>query len=206
MRCARCDGEFDADLVVAVQGQMFCATCKSEHIADLRSGVSTKAVAVIDAPPFSRFVAFLIDRIIMFAGIVALFGATAYINNHTGHHLVLSTDEDVFKVVAAALIGVAIGEALLLATAGRTPGKALLHLRVVSRDGSPLRRSQAWLRTAVVDAFMFALLFASADLPRMPLPRIEAAGVAFLIEFSPAPFAKRRLLHDLIAGTRVVKT
>ncbi len=71
---------------------------------------------------------------------------------------------------------------------GRTPGKALLRLTVVA-DEAPAGAAGIGLRTAVVRAL--GLLLSS-------LP----AGIGFLL---PLFRRDRRALHDLVAGTRVVR-
>lgn len=69
------------------------------------------------------------------------------------------------------------------AIAGRTPGKGVVGVRVVSADGSHLTVRQAFVRTLVFP--LSALLF----------------GVGFLMIIVQR---RHRALHDLIAGTAVV--
>jgi uncharacterized RDD family membrane protein YckC len=70
-----------------------------------------------------------------------------------------------------------------LSLAGRTPGKAIVGLRVVNRDGSPLAP-----RRAVLRVLAFPLSFVVLGL--------GFVGILF--------GAERRGLHDVIAGTAVV--
>lgn len=72
---------------------------------------------------------------------------------------------------------------LSLVTAGRTPGKAIIGLRVVNADGSPLAPRRALWRTL---AFPLSALL---------------AGLGFLLLLVQR---EHRALHDLIAGTAVV--
>jgi len=69
------------------------------------------------------------------------------------------------------------------AATGRSAGSALLGLRIVARDGSPLGKRRALLR---VCAFPLSFLLAGAGF----------LGILFGRE--------RRALHDVIAGTAVV--
>jgi uncharacterized RDD family membrane protein YckC len=70
-----------------------------------------------------------------------------------------------------------------LVIAGRTPGKALVGLRVVLRDGSTLGPRSAFLRTV---AYPFSFLLAGLGLVPVVLAR------------------EHRALHDVVAGTAVV--
>ena len=68
---------------------------------------------------------------------------------------------------------------------GATPGKQLLGLRIVREDGSPLGYGRAFLRRA-------AELVSALTL-----------GAGYLmVAFHP----EKRALHDLLAGTRVIRT
>ncbi len=88
----------------------------------------------------------------------------------------------VVSVIALALWGFLYMYASL-AIAGRTPGMALIGLRVVAADGLPLSNRRALGRTLAFP--LSALLF----------------GLGFLIMFVQR---EHRALHDLIAGTAVV--
>jgi uncharacterized RDD family membrane protein YckC len=84
---------------------------------------------------------------------------------------------------------IALGGWLLLywsgstALTGRTPAMLLAGLRVVARDGSPLRPRQALLRTACLPVSLLAF----------------GAGAAWMVVDR-----ERRGLHDLVAGSAVV--
>ena len=69
------------------------------------------------------------------------------------------------------------------AAAGKTPGKALLGIRIVRRDGADLEPRRALLRLAVYWV------------------SVATAGVGFLFALVTR---ERRALHDLVAGTVVV--
>lgn len=70
-----------------------------------------------------------------------------------------------------------------LAIAGRTPGKAIVGIRVVTADGAPLSNRRALIRTLAFP--LSALLF----------------GLGFL---GIVVHRERRALHDLLGGTAVV--
>ena len=86
------------------------------------------------------------------------------------------------SIVAIALWGFLYMYASL-AIAGRTPGKAIVGLRVVMADGSPLTNRHALWRTLAFP--LSALIF----------------GIGFLIMLIQR---EHRALHDLIGGTAVV--
>ena len=70
-----------------------------------------------------------------------------------------------------------------LVIAGRTPGKRVIGLRVVAKDGGPLRAGRAFVRVIV-----------------MPLS-LALFGLGLLLIIVQR---EHRALHDLIAGTAVV--
>ncbi len=70
-----------------------------------------------------------------------------------------------------------------LAIAGRTPGKVLVGLRVVTRQGQPIQGRQAFVRTVSLPLSFLVL-------------GLGLLGIVFGRE--------HRALHDLIAGTSVV--
>ena len=70
-----------------------------------------------------------------------------------------------------------------LAIVGRTPGKGIIGLRVVAKDGGPLHGNRAFVRVVMMP---LSLLF---------------FGLGFIIIIFQR---EHRALHDLIAGTAVV--
>lgn len=130
----------------------------------------------------TRLAAYVVDHVsasALFAGGAAV--AAFLTRVVTGRHLSLSGDRDVAGV-ALALWWFAYF-AVSWAVTGATLGMALLGIRVVGAD-----RSAAGTRRAVVRALAFPL-------------SVALFGLGFLgILFH----ARRRALHDLIAGTVVV--
>ena len=93
--------------------------------------------------------------------------------------------------ILIALIPLMAMAAVEAATRGRTPGRQLLRLRVLTAVGTPLRRSRHALRTA--------LLCGSCALPGWVLWPL---GSALLSCAQP----QRRGVHDLLTGARVFRT
>jgi uncharacterized RDD family membrane protein YckC len=130
----------------------------------------------------SRFMAFIVD--------VLLIGAIFALTGHVVEYVVTAARGEPFQlsdtpiVADVALAGWAFFySAYTLARAGRTPGMALVGLRVVRRDGSVLDGGRAVLRVLV-----FPLSF-----------------LVFFLGFVMILIGReRRALHDVIAGTAVV--
>ena len=58
-RCSRCGGTFCGDCLVDISGKPYCATCKTEQLLDVRSGVDVGVLDYASVP--RRFVAQMID-------------------------------------------------------------------------------------------------------------------------------------------------
>ncbi len=142
-------------------------------------------IAAIDrrpAGPVSRFVGYMLDSV--FIGV--LFGvgvsAVSYLLN-----LLLQHEFDPRHNGGIWWgLGIGVFAALYmwvsLALVGRTPGAALLGLRVVSRDGGPLGPGRAFVRTAVFPlSFILGLGFLGIVLGR-----------------------DRRALHDVVGRSKVI--
>jgi len=135
------------------------------------------------AGAFTRLAAFLIDWAIIVAvyGILVA-GSQWFASVFLGAELAFSDENRlawVLGFVGWAYIYMAVG----LTVSGRTPGKTLLGLRVVTRRGLPLGAARASARVAVqpLSFLVFGLGLAGIVLGR-----------------------ERRALHDVIAGTAVV--
>ena len=132
------------------------------------------------AGPLGRMAALVLDV----SALVFLFGVGTALVTWTGE-LLFGIDGELGPPWATILF---VAWALLysivpLAMTGRTPGKALVGLRVVRRDGQPLHLRQAVVR-AVVLPFSFTLL-----------------GLGLL---GALIGRERRTLHDVAAGSTVV--
>lgn len=149
--------------------------------ADLESLLEPK-----QAPLVRRIAAFFIDQALLFAVVI---GLTIAFGVDTGD----ASDTDRNSVLAISLMGIALAityHTVAVARYGRTLGKRLMSLRVVSMpQGGQVSWSYAALR---------ALVPAAAVL----LPVVgNVAGIAV---YAWAIFDKRRRgLHDKLAGTMV---
>lgn len=143
------------------------------------------------APPPShlrRLVAFLVDAVVVLALFVLLI-SLAFLG---------ADDASIVWRLLAAVAGYVIAAAFYAPVAmallgGRTLGKALVGLKVVREDGSPCAFGRAVVREVLVKGLVLGIASAITG------------GIAFLVD-AIWPFIddRRRCLHDLVAGTRVV--
>ncbi len=147
------------------------------------TGRSRELVTGHYAGAVTRFAAFLLDWFIIITsfglGLGALSLALSVITRSDLH---LDQGRGLAWVVALA-VWAFIYSTASLSLAGRTPAKAVVGLRVVNRDGSPLAS-----RRALVRVLAFPLSFIVLGL----------GFVGILIG------RERRALHDVVAGTAVV--
>ena len=147
--------------------------------ADLSDAVSLQGHY---AGPVTRLLGYVIDQALM----VALFaGGTAVVV--WGVSLVTSGEVEwsvsAWVTAAAFVLWQLLYYAYPWAVSGRTPGMALIGIRVVTADGDPAGPRQAALRSIVLPLTFLTL------------------GIGFL----PILVGRhRRALHDLVAGTAVV--
>lgn len=134
------------------------------------------------AGPVSRSIGFGLDLFF----VSALFGMVAYL----GRSMIELFTGDIIQPTRGAGIGWTIAYFAWFGTylwgsieiAGRTPGKALVGLRVVGLDGAPLGPGRAFVRTLV---FPFSFIL----------------GLGFI----PAVTRRdRRALHELVAGCKEI--
>lgn len=178
--CSRCGQAFCHDCLVDIQGNSFCAACKSEQMLDIASGVNPNALELADIG--RRFVAIFIDGCVIVLPfmilMVAMIFMTASGNSNAPPPGLLT------PIVFLPAIGYVVYEGLMLAARGQTLGKMAMKIRVVRPDGQPISTGQAWGR-----AFMRQIL----------------ASCLSLFNYLPAFFTKEKTcLHDLVANTRVV--
>jgi uncharacterized RDD family membrane protein YckC len=133
------------------------------------------------AGPVSRAIAYLLDALIvalLFTGAVIVTGLVASVIGAQAHDLVRAAVSAYLLVLPAML---ACYSSLFWALAGRTPGMALLGLRVLAAGGQPV----SWL-PALVRAITLAYF---------------PAGAAWALVDR-----RRQALHDKLARTEVVRT
>ena len=149
-RCSRCGGDFCRDCLVEIGGAPFCATCKTEQLLDVRSGV----LGALDLAPISRrFWAYLADYFILYIISVAL-GAVMGVAMRSGPPLALTCSSALLSI----LINIAY-HGFLIAATGQTFGKRALRIKVVSETGANVTKGQAWGR-ACAELIPFAHLVA----------------------------------------------
>jgi uncharacterized RDD family membrane protein YckC len=164
------------------------------------AGTPAGPAALVIAPMLRRMAAFTIDLALAYVLLIPVILVTwlaffpdALVQYYAATQLLLAEGRpfdylppDAVEITMKWIFGGGIG--LYFAgfnwAHGQTPGKALLRLRVVDRDGKKPRAMQALARSIVV---VFSLFF---------------LGLPFLaVYFNP----QRRGLHDVAAGTCVVE-
>jgi uncharacterized RDD family membrane protein YckC len=136
-RCSRCGSTFCRDCLVEIGGKPYCATCKTEQLLDVRSGVS----GPLDLAAISRrFWAVLADGVLLYVVNAALgFAIGVGMRGSTGQ--VLSCVSILFSFVITITY-----EGLMVAASGQTLGKRALKVKVVSETGEDVTTGQAWGR------------------------------------------------------------
>ena len=178
--CDRCSRPFCNDCVVFLQGRRYCARCKVERLADLRSGVDRAQVQF--AGIGRRFAAWWVDGLIltipmMMMVIFGLLIPTAFMSKQA--------PPPWFGFIGWAFMPVYIVyEGLMLRARGQTLGKMALQIKVVQANGQPISTGQAWGRA---------------------LMRAVFVSILSIIDYLPALFTtERTCIHDMAAKTRVV--
>lgn len=180
VRCAGCEGLFASNQVVALKGKSYCATCKENVLEDLKAGVSSDGLEL--ASVGSRFVAQLIDGLIVGLPVIAIFiGMTGTMSDDKG------LIGQILPNLIISLPFLLYAGFMLTAMGGRTIGKKVMKLRVVQVDGSEGTGAHFWKREAA----------------RWVLGLIPLIG---LVDYLMAFGKGRRTLHDKMGGTIVVRT
>ena len=177
--CSQCGGPFCNDCLVTINDRLYCATCKSEQLLDVRSGVDRTRLQL--AGIGRRFGALVIDRLIVIGPLYALFLISMFATmNAKGE-----PSPWVFVLLLPLLFGLPVYEGLMLQHKnGQTLGKMALRVRVVRADGSPITAGQAWGRSAM---------------------RFVLEGCISFVDYIPAFFTQEKTaLHDMVSTTRVV--
>jgi uncharacterized RDD family membrane protein YckC len=179
-RCARCGTPYCPNCLVELSGRPYCATCKSEQLLDVRSGVDRTLMTY--AGILKRFVAIFLDTLLMAIPIWTILGIFAFLSTTRAQNL-----SPLFNVISFPLSFLSLlYEGLMLSNKnGQTLGKMAMNVRVVRPDGSPISSGQAWGRTVMRTVL----------------------GCLIIVDYIPAFFTvEKTTLHDMIAGTRVVDT
>jgi uncharacterized RDD family membrane protein YckC len=182
-RCSRCGAGFCSDCLVTIQDLPYCATCKTEQLLDVRSGVDrTRAIYTSF---WKRLGAYLIDYVVLMVATWIVILPILFMTGFSGmmggggepspSFLLIYIPSFTFPILYEAL--------MLQMKNGQTLGKMALQIRVVRPDGSPITKGQAWGRAAM----------------RLVL------GCLVIIDYIPYFFTEEKTtLHDMVANTRVV--
>jgi len=136
-RCSRCGSTFCRDCLVEIGGHPYCATCKTEQLLDVRSGVS----GLLDLATIGRrFWAVLIDGIILYIFNTAI-GFAVGVAIKAGGSPFLGCVSILISLVTSITY-----DAVLIASTGQTLGKRALRIKVVSETGADVTTGQAWGR------------------------------------------------------------
>jgi uncharacterized RDD family membrane protein YckC len=179
-RCARCQTPYCRNCLVEIQGRPYCATCKSEQLLDVRSGVSTGGM--LDYAGFwKRFGAVFLDGLVVNVPLYIILMIIAYAASETSgqpHPFIA------FAGIPLMFVQMIYEGLMLTSKNGQTLGKIAMRVRVVRPDGSSITSGQAWGRSAM----------------RLVL------GCLWIVDYIPVFFtAEKTTLHDMVAGTRVVE-
>jgi uncharacterized RDD family membrane protein YckC len=136
-RCGRCGSTFCRDCLVDIGGKPYCATCKTEQLLDVRSGVS----GPLDLASIGhRFWAVVIDGVLLYVVNFAM-GYAIGAAMRGGAPQVVSCVSVLFSLVITVSY-----EGVMIASSGQTLGKMALKVKVVSETGDDVTTGQAWGR------------------------------------------------------------
>lgn len=182
--CSRCGNPYCPNCLVEIDGRPYCATCKTQQLLDVRSGVDATRLDYAGAG--RRFLAILVDGLI--TGIPGWIIIMVFMQDTFRPAAAESPAAQLFNptMIAVTLLGV-VYQALMLAAKGQTLGKMALKIKVVRADGGDISAGQAWGR----------------ELLRFVLGVIPCIGP--LADYLTAFFTKEKTtIHDLGAKTRVI--
>ena len=178
--CSRCGGPFCNDCLVTIGDRVYCATCKSEQLLDVQSGVDHTVL------PYSgigkRFAAVFIDSLIFNLPLYFVMFWLMFEPIRRGQQPPFWINFIGFPVM---FLNFFYESLMLQYKNGQTLGKMAMKIRVVRPDGSPISPGQAWGRAGM--RVIIGLL--CCGLP----------------DYIPAFFRPdKTTLHDMAATTRVV--
>jgi uncharacterized RDD family membrane protein YckC len=172
--CARCNESFCGDCLVEIGARSLCATCKTEELLDVRSGVAGNA-RLDFASIAPRFAAWLVD-------ILPVVGAQ-YLLRRWLMSVGIYMTSLINPLGVSLSLAFVIYEALFLQWRGQTLGKMLLRVKVVNADGRDLSIGQAWWRAIARGILGYTF------------------GLEYIPAFFTS---ERTCVHDLVARSRVV--
>ena len=139
-RCSRCGSTFCRDCLVDIGGAPYCATCKTERLLDVRSGVS----GPLDLATIGRrFWAYLADAFLLYIVNFAIgFGLGAAARGNAAPAMTC------MSALLSLTVTVAY-DAMFVAAKGQTLGKIALKIKVVTETGANVTTAQAADRRSV---------------------------------------------------------
>jgi uncharacterized RDD family membrane protein YckC len=195
--CGECGRPTVPDDLASFGGHMVCPECKNTYVQKLREGVAPGPRAFRFGGFWIRFVASVLDGIILtvVAGIFSALLFPAFMSRGLMRNSNPTPEEALATILpmmgmmgAVVLLNMIVGcsyETFFVARLGATPGKMALGLKVVRPDGGPITAGRAAGR-------YFAKMISSMIL---------------MIGYIIAGFdSQKRALHDIICDTRVIKT
>ena len=195
VQCWRCHKEFcAANCAIELQHYWFCADCKTPQVRDILAGtdMSGPDYASLD----KRFGAWMLDGLIKFGisfGIsqVGQFITLTFAKSTSPGINLWAAGMLLFFSMVGYLVGMVYEGLMLAQNKGQTLGKMALKIRVVTAEGNPISKRQAWWR-AVLKLLFFC--FGCETCVGVMIDGIFALG------------QEHASLHDLSAKTRVVCT
>jgi len=194
--CSQCGQPSPLDQLARFGDTLVCPNCKNSYVQKLREGVAPFRPAFEYAGFWIRFVAALIDGIILAvaSSAVQLLLLGSVIRPFANMREPMPPDQALAAMgaimgtlLASVLVSMVIGatyEGFFISRVGATPGKMVLGLKVVRPNGGPVSLGRA-----------FGRYFAK-----------WLSYMALCIGFIIVGFdAEKRAMHDMIVDTRVVK-
>ncbi len=182
--CAECGKIFPIDETIRYGNVRVCAGCKPVFLQKLQEGATLKTGELNYARFGTRFAAYLLDVIILFAfnmsmDLIMGLGVGQAIGTAPKGTLALQLFLMAFQLV----VGICY-EALMVGKYGATLGKMALKIKIVTADGGRVSYARAFGR-------YFAKMLSSFT-----------CMIGFIIAAFDNP--QKRALHDHICNTRVV--
>jgi uncharacterized RDD family membrane protein YckC len=182
--CAECGKLFPIDETIRFGNVRVCAGCKPVFLQKLQEGAPIKTGELNYARFGTRFAAYLLDVILLYAfnmamDLIAGLGVRQAAGTAPGELIPLQ-----LVLVAVQLVVAICYEGLMVGKYGATLGKLALKIKVVTADGGRVSYARAFGR-------YFAKMLSSFT-----------CLIGYIIAAFDNP--QRRALHDYICNTRVV--
>jgi uncharacterized RDD family membrane protein YckC len=161
--------------------------------------VASDDVAAVLAPWWRRVVALGIDVVVIAAIANVLLLIAGFHPYWKGRHL--DTSNLLARYVAAIVAAMCYLPLIVRYTNGQTLGKLLLKIRVIRVDARPMSMALGLWREVVVKIAIIDLL------ALVPIVGGAVSFIVFALDGSwPLWDPENRAVHDMLAGTRVVRT